>query len=1157
MPAEGRESCENPGMHASRHILRLLLGLSLSSVLLAQSGAVPAQGPAAAPAGAPPIPASWRQGFASRVSGEWIVYPWAYPGQTQTLLSRATDGQMAVEWLAEAVPPGEPDDPVTYLWHAGTASGYGAHRFTLSVNGRTIATFTSGRTTADQWWTVSGEGGAQVSFRTTRVGQFNELFGFMWLTAPRSLFGAGAPRFRVVGEAAGSQDYYLGPQQPVKNWTRVHAEEALFRDGQHVITVGFSHVGSAAPAQVRCGGAVVWTGTVEPGYTAVRVPGGPNVPSVVPMAVTVGDATTFTGPLTLNVVRARAIHVLPHSHVDIGYSDPQPEVERKQWKNLRDAVELGAKTATNPPEARFKWNVEGLWSVESYLAQASPQERTAFAAAVRAGTIGLQANYTNILTGLATPGELRRWTDAARRVRALLGVGPIRSAMHSDIPGLSWTVVAALAESGVRYLSSGPNYVPGLPDGGDRIGGTLRALGDKPFWWMSPSGEERLLFWMAGRGYSWFHGINAGRVSDQNRNAILEYVASLVDEGYRYDMIQVRYTIGGDNGPVDPGLPDFVKAWNREFSTPKLVINTSGAMFEEFERRYGATLPIRAGDMTPYWEDGALSTAAEETSVRAAARRVQQAETLAVLRGVALPAQDRDAAWRNVILWREHTWGAADSISQPDRPDVVAQWEFKRRFATEADRLSRVLLTTALPAGDSSATHVDVINTLAWPRSGLVIIPAADSRAGDRAQLVTQVPGATGRTAAGAAPADVGGSTAPERDVPSQRLKDGRLAVWLEHVPALSSVRLRIVQGQPLPPHGAAARATDTSLDNGRVKLVIDGVRGAAMGLSWSGAPGHDFSSGAPGLLRYFYVDGRDPSRAAGFGGGRVNVEDDGPLVAAVRVEGRPGGTAAAAVRMMVVAGSDLVFADVSLDKLAVRGKESAHVAFPFNVPGGVMRADQGEAFVEIERDQLPGSCRDFIGVQSAIDVSGPSRGITLISLDTPLIELGAMTDEQLNGRHARSWREHVAPGTTLYAYLLNNYWHTNYKADQQGPLVYRFVLRPHGGFDPVAVRRLGDEQDYPLLTVPAATSAPGLDAPFVVDGDPIVVSSVRHADLGRSIVIRLYNPTAKPALTTIRAATAGSAIAVLGGATTVPAPGGRVTVPPLAIRTVRLSIPR
>ena len=49
-------------------------------------------------------------------------------------------GRMSVAWTAEPVPPGWTNEHITYLWHAGTASGYGAHAFTLAVNGRPVAT---------------------------------------------------------------------------------------------------------------------------------------------------------------------------------------------------------------------------------------------------------------------------------------------------------------------------------------------------------------------------------------------------------------------------------------------------------------------------------------------------------------------------------------------------------------------------------------------------------------------------------------------------------------------------------------------------------------------------------------------------------------------------------------------------------------------------------------------------------------------------------------------------------------------------------------------------------------------------------------------------------------------------------------------------------
>ncbi len=1094
------------------------------------------------------------------VSGDTIVYPWAYPGQTKSLLSRATTGRMSVTWLGEPVPAGAANDAVTYLWHAGTASGSGAHAFTFAINGAAVATFRSGKTPDDCWWTVTGSGGALLSFRTTRVGTFNELFGFMWITAPRSLFGTGAPQFSVTGEAAGSQDYYLGPEEQVQTFVRARAEEAVFASGERAIRVEISTARDPEAVRIEAGGAPLLSET-QPGYTSLLIPAGPNTDRPLPVSITVGSAAPVSHTLALKSVMPRALHLLPHSHVDIGYSDPQPEVERKQWKNLRDAVELARKTGSYPPEARFKWNVEGLWSVESYLKQAPPEEREAFLAAARGGAIALQANDTNLLTGLATPEELRRWTSGSRRLRAAYGLGPMPTAMHSDIPGLSWTSVAALAEAGVRYFSSGPNYMPGLPDGGDRIGSTLKALGDKPFWWVSPSGEERLLFWMAGRGYSWFHGLNMGRMTDRSRDDVLQYVKVLADAGYPWDMVQVRYTIGGDNGPVDPSLPDAVKAWNEQFASPRLVINTADAMFAEFEQKHGARLPVMAGDMTPYWEDGALSSAAEEVMARASARRLVQAEALWAMRQpAAYPAADADEAWRNLILWHEHTWGAADSVSQPDRADVVAQWVYKRAFALEAGKRSAALLEGAGPAPGSA---IEVVNTLAWPRGGLVFLSAAQSTGGDRVR------------------------TADKHAVPSQRLKDGRLAVWLEDVPPLGAVRLMVGPGEAAPPK-SPLRVTTGALDNGRLQLQIDPHGGTVARLLWRGPtdrrpvfgpasprspigpPGRPSStaidltwrSGGSGkeaplnagpLFQYLYVAGRDPSRAAPSSGGVIAASDIGALVSVIELRGQAPATSGIRRTLVVAAGSDTLEMTVEIDKIAVRDKESGHLAFPLNVPGGVARVDLGEALVEAERGQLPGSNRDFIGAHSVVDVSNADSGVSIATLDAPLLQLGAITDERQNDRGTRGWRDRTAPGTTVYAYLFNNYWHTNYKAYQQGPLTYRFVLRAHAGHDALALRRFSDEQDHPLLVFAVDPAAPETQAPFTLSGDAITVPSLRVADGGAALVARFFNPSAKPASVTLRPAAEGARVSIMTGDKAQAVPDGRIVIPALGTRTVRI----
>ncbi len=1072
------------------------------------------------------MPAAWLPGYVRPISGDVIVYPWAYPGQTRTRLCRTTDGRMAVEWEGEVPAAGPADEPVTYLFHAGLASGYGAHKFLLTVNGGSSVWFTSGQDTKDLEWTANGEVGTMLSFKATRVGTFNELFGFMWITLPRGVVAGGAPRFKVVGEAASNQDYFLLPEERVREWTRVRQEEVILKGGARGLRFETSRVGEPAEAIVRSGTETLWTGSIPAGYTRLVVPLAAEAESPVAASVEIDGLAVAKESIALRPVRKWEIHLLPHSHIDIGYSDPQPEVERKQWKNLADAVALAQKTSQYPAEARFRWNVEGLWSVESYLRQAPARDRQEFVAAVKRGEIGLQANDTNVLTGLASPEELAHWTDISRRLARDYGLPVGRTAMHSDIPGLGWTAVAALAQAGVRYFSSGPNYMPGLPDRGDRIGATLKALGDQPFWWVSPSGKERLLFWMAGRGYSWFHGINMGRLDQGGRNAVLDYATELAGRDYPWAMVQARYTIGGDNGPVDPALPDAVRVWNDTYDSPRLVISTADALFGEFERRYGEDLPERRGDMTPYWEDGAISSAAEEASVRASAKRLQQAEALwAIRQRMTFPLAEDAEAWRNVILWHEHTWGAGDSISQPDRADVVAQWNYKREFASEADRRSRALLAAAQPAPGS---EVEIVNTLSWRRSGLVVLSKDLSGADDR------VWDNRGRT------------------MPSQRLNDGTLAVWVADVPAFGSVRLRIQSGEPAGVD-SPVRGTDRMMENGRVRVAIDLATGTINSLRWP-ASGEKELAGADGLNRYLYVAGRDPAQAKPDTPFNIVVDDQGPLVRTFRIESDAPGTGGLIRRVTLVAGSDSVLLEHVFNKTAVRTKESAHVAFPFDLPGGVIRVDQGAALVTVGSDELPGSCRDFVYPHGAVDISTAQMGVSVASIDAPIFEIGALTDERQNESGTRSWRTETAPGPAIFAYLLNNYWHTNYKAEQSGLMGFRFVLRPHGAFDAVALRRFGAEVEQPLLAMPAAPSAPLAQVPFRIESDSVLADSLRPAPDRYGLLVRLYNPSSVPAIARI----AGTRVpvkvwkATADGRAGDPIPGA-MTLAPFEWTTVRI----
>jgi alpha-mannosidase len=96
-----------------------------------------------------------------------------------------------------------------------------------------------------------------------------------------------------------------------------------------------------------------------------------------------------------------------------------------------------------------------------------------------------------------------------------------------------------------------------------------------------------------------------------------------------------------------------------------------------------------------------------------------------------------------------------------------------------------------------------------------------------------------------------------------------------------------------------------------------------------------------------------------------------------------------------------------------------------------------------------------------------------------------------------------------VYSYLMNNYWHTNYKADQEGRAEFRFSIAPHGPYEAEAAVRRGREAREPLLVLPSrAGSPPSRPSLFRVSPAAVLVSSLKPLAGGSAWLVGLYNPT-------------------------------------------------
>ena len=254
-------------------------------------------------------------------------------------------------------------------------------------------------------------------------------------------------------------------------------------------------------------------------------------------------------------------------------------------------------------------------------------------------------------------------------------------------------------------------------------------------------------------------------------------------------------------------------------------------------------------------------------------------------------------------------------------------------------------------------------------------------------------------------------------------------------------------------------------------------------------------------------------------GPAKITVKESGPLVASLLVESDAPGCVKLSREIRVVDGLDRVDIVNVLDKKAVREKEGVHLGFAFNVPDGVMRMDIPWAVVRPEIDQIPGACKNWFSVGRWVDVSNQEYGVTWATLDAPLVEVGGITADKIGSAAAipAMWLDKLEPSQTLYSWVMNNHWYTNYKADQDGPTTFRYSLLPHKQYDPVAAQRFGIECSQPLVAAPARGTAPS-GRPFLeLDTPDVIVASIKPSEDRKAWIVRLFGAGGKTATATLR----------------------------------------
>lgn len=804
------------------------------------------------------------------------------------------------------------------------------------------------------------------------------------------------------------------------------------------------------------------------------------------------NSKTITEEIERKPVHQMLIYVLPHSHHDLGYTDLQANVEEKQIRNITRGIELARKTGDYPDGAKFVWNLEVLWGADLYMQRSTESARRDLIDAVQKGWIGVNGSYANELTGLCRPEELLQLFRYSGQLGKMCGV-KVNSAMMSDVPGFSWGTVTAMSQAGIRYFSAAPNYF-------DRIGTFMVTWQDKPFWWISPSGHEKVLFWIPWTGYALSHVMKLGN------DLVSKYQDRMDEIHYPYDISYIRWSGHGDNAEPDVELSDWVRDWNQKYEWPRFSIASTATAFSDFERRYGPQLPHFRGDLTPYWEDGAGSSALETAINRNAADRISEAAALAAIKNFNAYNPDAYAdAWRDVLLYSEHTWGAWNSVSDSEKSFVKQQWNVKRAFAVKAEKQSTQLLDMAESesTNHASSNTIEVQNVSSWRRTELVYLSRDISGVGD---LITDSHG---------------------HPIPSQRMSTGELALLVTDVPAFGISRYSLSAHKAHTPANPVSYR-DYRLSNGIVDISIDPSSGDISAIHLHREQQNLVDTEKYKLNQFLFLEGSNVDRLKSSGPPNIVIEDPGPLVVSIRVESSAPGCKNLIRRIRLCAGMDYVEISNTVDKLqaplnprpgiggpgdefAQRGsKESIQFAYPLSIPNGKIAIDIALGNMRPEVDQLPGSCKNWISIGRWLDISNENIGITWITLDAPLVEIGKVSATMLGSqRDPTVWRKHIDETQTFYSWVMNNHWGTNYRAYQEGVVTFRYALRPHRRYDAATASQLAIGLSEPLL-VQKSTSTSTTPPLLQIEPADAMIVTLKPSEDRKAWIVRLFGASGK-----------------------------------------------
>ena len=932
----------------------------------------------------------------------------------------------------------------------------------------------------------------------------------------RSLFGmlvvAGA-----CGLAWGGEKPEAGPGISIEGieatvlWEHGEQGGPLLQVGRVKVKNGGAAV--ALRARVYLDGQAVRTeaaGTVPEGESSVvfRVPdAGRPTPLTVELVGDKDGRLVATHQVMWQPQRKHTLYCVFYSHGGIGFGNYPHRIRHSvRHATIVRALENCQATDGKPADEQFRYIIESSESVTSFL-NSYPSMADELAKRLRSGQIEMSALHNVANTEqLGRECLARLFYLSDRHLRDMLDTPACRSALMNDVVGVTWPMVTYCQAADVPYLFHGYN----------RCAACMQpANGEPVFWWQGPGSDpSRVLVRSCSyclhidtlakvdeaeieRAIGLFMG-QSSRVGPFADESSRREAGLYMERAWPLDAILIQN--GGDYEFTTCEMLEKMNAWNRKYAYPRLVKST----FEMFFQAAKDEMQVRGiktfkGDSNNQWADEDASHAWLLGLCRRLNEAVPTAEKYSTIASTLTPGGypwlDIYQAYHRLMLYYEHGGGATTAGKGSHRPGAQhyeTELREHREVGTDAEHFCNRAMENGLQrlAGAIQADGpqtVVVFNALSRVRTDTVRFTMPGVKGALR--LVDLV---TGRAE------PVGAMGKDEfvfvaRDVPSLGYKAYRAERTTE---------------------GAASEGEGSQvLENRFYRIEFDTASGAIRSLRDREFDVELVDPSAPYKLgEYVYEQFETPSFEKGATWRRPTSArlqfSRGPVAQVMSAEIQAAGARRLTERVTIYDDVKRVDFAMFLDKApsgrritdhgmgTAKGKEGVYVALPLQVPDFQIRHELPGAVIEPIRQQFVGSCTAFYTIQHFTDVANSRFGVTVSSVEAPLVEYGRPRScpikHSIDGEGDFESKLVNPANSHVYLYFMNNMFDTAVRIDQRGPHEFHWSLRSHPGDwrkgqadefgwdvrNPLQARIIAGEQQGSLPK--AAHSFFGIDRPNV-----------------------------------------------------------------------------